>query len=94
LRLYLNSLFALCYGGKAPDLVKAVFTLRLFRELGFLPDAEGVRQLFCPDSGPEARAALSHILECELQKLYGFRISDDLGTLLSGIADRIRQEEA
>ena len=94
LRLYLNSLFALCYGGKAPGLVKAVFTLRLFRELGFLPDAAGVRTRFCPDCGPEAQAALTHILECDLQKLYGFRISDDLEALLAGIADRIRQEEA
>ena len=94
LRLYLNSLFALCYGGKEPRLVKAVFTLRLFRELGFLPGADGVRLKYCPESGKEAEAALTHILECELQKLYGFRVSDDLQELLAKVAERIIQEES
>ena len=94
LRLYLNTLFVLSYGDKPPELVKTVFTLRLFRELGFLPDAEGVRAMYLPESGPETQAALTHILECDLKKLYGFHISNDLAKRLAGVADRIRQEES
>ena len=93
LRLYLNSLFALCYSNKSPALVKPVFTLRLKFELGFLSDADTVKQRFIPDSDPLMLNALDHIFGCELKNLYGFEISADLQEELRKLAGKIRSED-
>ncbi|MBO4325821.1 MAG: DNA repair protein RecO [Clostridia bacterium] len=93
LRLYLNTLFALCYTKKDPGLIKAVFTVRLRSELGFLPTAEAIRSRYLPGSDDVVLELTEHIVGCDLKKLYGFDISDGLKNTVEELAGKITAEE-
>ena len=93
LRLYLNTLFALCYTKTDTELVRSVFTLRLNYELGFIPGPEELLKKYLPEAGEVPGMAVRHILEGDGKKLYGFRASEDVARQLGDLADRIRSEE-
>ena len=101
LRLYLNTLFALCYTKKAPELISAVFSLRLRHELGFLPEAEEVLRRNGSKSKNEKaetdagilKNVLSHIFNSELKQLYGFELSEDLAGTVIELAGRLKTED-
>ena len=109
LRLYLNTLFTLCYTKKAPELVSAVFSLRLRHELGFLPEAEEVLRRNGNRNKNEnknenedgrtdndagiLKNVLSHIFSSELKQLYGFELSEDLAGTVIELAGRLKTED-
>ena len=92
LRLYLGTLFALSYTRKEIDTVKAVFTLRLNKELGFLPESGDFVKKYMPGAGNAAVQAIDHVFGCEMNKLYGFTASDDIQKMLSSAAAAVRKE--
>ena len=93
LRLYLNSLFTLCYSEKEISFVRPVFTLRLKYELGFLADPEAVIKKYVPDANKVTADVLEHIINSDLKQLYGFTVSDDIKRTIGILAEMVRSED-
>ena len=101
LRLYLNTLFALCYTKKVPELISAVFSLRLKHELGFLPEADVIlrragninSKMSTETDAGILKNILSHILYSELKQLYGFELSENLAGTVIELAGRVKTED-
>jgi len=90
LQILLCSLRELTHGRHMPDMIFAVFAIKLLQTEGFAPliDTGGIVQTgeSMLRLGPKATRALTYILDTDAGKMYDFKASDDIAQQLYRIA--------
>lgn len=100
LELCLHAFDALTRKKRPHRLVKAAFELRLMCESGYMPDLSGDGESFDPMGGklcarhigvwmtPGAIAAMRHIAQAPVEKIFGFNVGEESLNALSAACER------
>ena len=92
LRLLLNCLYLLANGMRSSLYIRTVFTLRLLKELGMMPDAEDAAEVFSMDIPEETEAALAYLEESAIKDLFKIKLPDSVLNQLAALSVRAERE--